>query len=117
MAPCKGRALQSPESHQIAVARGPLAGVRIVLYSGLATRWKGQETTTDHDGRFRFDPLQTGATIEDRTSGRWDLRPGMRIEHPTHVNLGQWYQPFALRTSIDGAMVAPVTVFWNMTKK
>jgi peptide/nickel transport system substrate-binding protein len=38
-------------------------------------------------------------------------------EYPTHVHLGQWYQPFALRTSIDGTMQAPVTVFWNMTKK
>jgi peptide/nickel transport system substrate-binding protein len=39
------------------------------------------------------------------------------VDHPTHVNLGQWYQPAALRTNIDGMMVAPVTVFWNMTKK
>jgi peptide/nickel transport system substrate-binding protein len=38
-------------------------------------------------------------------------------EYPTHVHLGQWYQPFALRTSIDGAVHAPVPVFWNMTKK
>ena len=39
------------------------------------------------------------------------------VDHPTHVNLGQWYQPAVLRTNIDGMMVAPVTVFWNMTKK
>ena len=37
--------------------------------------------------------------------------------NPTHVNLGQWYQPAAMRTSLDGAVVAPVTVFWNVTKK
>jgi peptide/nickel transport system substrate-binding protein len=39
------------------------------------------------------------------------------VDHPTHVNLGQWYQPAALRSNIDGALVAPVTVFWNMSKK
>jgi peptide/nickel transport system substrate-binding protein len=39
------------------------------------------------------------------------------VDHPTHVNLGQWYQPAALRTNLDGMMVAPVPVFWNMTKK
>jgi peptide/nickel transport system substrate-binding protein len=39
------------------------------------------------------------------------------VDHPTHVNLGQWYQPAALRSNVDGALVAPVTVFWNMTKK
>jgi peptide/nickel transport system substrate-binding protein len=38
-------------------------------------------------------------------------------ENPTHINLGQWYQPAAMRTSLDGAMVAPVTVFWNVSKK
>ena len=39
------------------------------------------------------------------------------VDHPTHVNVGQWYQPAALRTNIDGMMVAPVPVFWNITKK
>jgi peptide/nickel transport system substrate-binding protein len=39
------------------------------------------------------------------------------VDHPTHVNLGQWYAPQAMRTNIDGSMVAPVTVFWNVTKK
>jgi peptide/nickel transport system substrate-binding protein len=38
-------------------------------------------------------------------------------EYPTHIHLGQWYQPFAQRTSLEGTMAAPVTVFWNMTKK
>ena len=38
-------------------------------------------------------------------------------QHPTHVNVGQWYSPGALRTSLDGLMVAPVPVFWNITKK
>ena len=39
------------------------------------------------------------------------------VDHPTHINLGQWYQPAALRNNVDGALVAPVTIFWNMTKK
>ena len=38
-------------------------------------------------------------------------------EYPTHVHLGQWYQPFAMRTNIDGNLIAPVPVFWNITKK
>jgi peptide/nickel transport system substrate-binding protein len=32
------------------------------------------------------------------------------------VFLGQWYQPSAVRKSLDGIIVAPVPVFWNMTK-
>jgi peptide/nickel transport system substrate-binding protein len=39
------------------------------------------------------------------------------VEYPTHVHLGQWYSPFALSTKLDGVLVAPVTVFWNVTKK
>jgi RNA polymerase sigma factor (sigma-70 family) len=64
----------------------PLPGVKIVLYGGLVTRWKGQETTTDQDGRYRFDPLRTGAYFKQDPSGRWDWRPGMRLMHPTHVS-------------------------------
>src|SRR5258708_21147384 len=39
------------------------------------------------------------------------------VDHPTHVILGQWVQPAALRSNVDGMMVAPVPVFWNITKK
>jgi peptide/nickel transport system substrate-binding protein len=39
------------------------------------------------------------------------------VEAPTHVNLGQLYQPSALRTNIDGLIPAPASVFWNITKK
>jgi peptide/nickel transport system substrate-binding protein len=39
------------------------------------------------------------------------------VEAPTFVPLGQLYQPSALRTTIDGMLAAPATVFWNITKK
>ena len=39
------------------------------------------------------------------------------VEAPTHINVGQWYQPSALRANIDGMLVAPAPVFWNMSKK
>jgi peptide/nickel transport system substrate-binding protein len=39
------------------------------------------------------------------------------VDHPTHVNLGQWYQPSILSVKLDGMMTAPAPVFWNMTKK
>jgi peptide/nickel transport system substrate-binding protein len=38
------------------------------------------------------------------------------VEAPTHVNLGQIYQPVAMRTSIDGMLAAPATALWNITK-
>ena len=38
------------------------------------------------------------------------------VDHPTHINVGQWYAPLARRTNIDGNLTAPVPVFWNVAK-
>jgi peptide/nickel transport system substrate-binding protein len=37
--------------------------------------------------------------------------------YPTHIPLGQWFQPAAMRKNIDGMVQAPVAVFWNVEKK
>ncbi len=39
------------------------------------------------------------------------------LEVPTHVHLGQWNKPMALRKNVDGMLSAPVPVFWNVEKK
>jgi peptide/nickel transport system substrate-binding protein len=38
-------------------------------------------------------------------------------QYPTHIHLGQWYQPVAVRKNVDGMIEAPVSVFWNVQKK
>ncbi len=38
-------------------------------------------------------------------------------QYPTHIPLGHWYQPAAMRKNVDGAVQAPVTVFWNIAVK
>ena len=55
------------------------------------------------------DPAKQKAIVE-AVQKRW-------VDYPTHVHLGQWYSPFALSTKLEGTMVAPVTVFWNVSKK
>jgi len=37
--------------------------------------------------------------------------------YPTHIPLGQWFQPGAARKNVDGFVTAPVTVFWNIEKR
>ena len=37
-------------------------------------------------------------------------------EAPTHVHLGQWYQPHAMGQNISGAPVSPVVAFWGYKK-
>ena len=36
---------------------------------------------------------------------------------PTHIHLGQWYQPTAMGTNISGAPVSPVAAFWGYKKE
>jgi len=38
-------------------------------------------------------------------------------EVTTHLFLGQYYLPAAMRKNIDGVPIAPVPVFWNVEKK
>lgn len=38
----------------------------------------------------------------------------MRVaEYPTHIHLGQYYQPHAIAANVSGAIEAPVPVFWG----
>ncbi|MDE2364524.1 MAG: ABC transporter substrate-binding protein [Hyphomicrobiales bacterium] len=39
------------------------------------------------------------------------------IAYTTHIPLGEYDQPIAVRKNINNTMVAPVPVFWNLTKK
>jgi peptide/nickel transport system substrate-binding protein len=55
------------------------------------------------------DPSKHKAIVE-ALQKRW-------AEYPTHVNLGQWYSPQAIRTNVEGNVAAPVTIFWNVSKK
>lgn len=58
----------------------PVPGVTVQLYNGIATRWPGQKTVTDVQGRYRFDPLETGQHFFDH------LVPGLTIEHDRLVS-------------------------------
>jgi peptide/nickel transport system substrate-binding protein len=55
------------------------------------------------------DPAKQKA-IAEAVQVRWAQNPG-------HIHLGQWYQPAAMRKNVDGVVTAPVTVFWNISKK
>src|SRR5262245_39227645 len=37
----------------------PLRGAKVILYGGVATRWKIAEAETGADGRYRFDSVQS----------------------------------------------------------
>ena len=45
------------------------------------------------------------------------VRNRMVNEYPTHIYLGQWYQPVAHRSNISGILEAPAIGFWNIEKK
>jgi len=61
----------------------PLPDVEIILYGGLATRWKTGSTRTDKNGQYTFDPCNRhGAMILDEENKRWDYFIGMTVVHP-----------------------------------
>ena len=39
------------------------------------------------------------------------------IEVSTHIPLGEYFQPLSTRKNIDGIVIAPAPLFWNITKK
>jgi protocatechuate 3,4-dioxygenase beta subunit len=65
-------------------ARRPLRGAKVILYGGMATRWKIAEAKTGAKGRYRFDSVRS-TLVKDSEFGRWDQYVGVRVEHPTHV--------------------------------
>jgi peptide/nickel transport system substrate-binding protein len=38
-------------------------------------------------------------------------------QYPTHIPLGHWYGPAAMRKNVEGTVEAPATVFWEISKK
>ena len=73
--------------------------------------WPCDATIEKYRDQFskESDPAKQKQIVEDLQK-YW-------VNHPTHINVGQWYAPMARRTNVDGNMIAPVTVFWNVSKK
>ncbi len=63
----------------------PVKGVKVQLYSGVATRREGQSMVTGDDGVYAFDPLETGSLTRPEGLDRWDYYVGVRIEHDSLV--------------------------------
>ncbi len=59
-------------------------GVRLTLYSGLATRFQGQSVLTDENGRYRFSPLETYQSL-GADDARRRAMVGVRVEHESFV--------------------------------
>jgi protocatechuate 3,4-dioxygenase beta subunit len=77
----RGPALQGRITDE---AGRPLRGAKVILYGGMATRWKIAGAETDADGRYRFDSVQSTLS-KDPKADRWDQYVGVRVEHATHV--------------------------------
>lgn len=64
-----------------------IAGAKITLYGGAATRFEGQTATTNEKGEYAFDPLSTGQLQWDAKERRWHLSVGMRIVHSMYSSV------------------------------
>jgi protocatechuate 3,4-dioxygenase beta subunit len=59
----------------------PIPDVDIILFGGLATRWKVASAKTDSNGEYKFDPCRYGAMVVDEDERRWDYYIGMTLSH------------------------------------
>ncbi len=66
----------------------PMSGVKVEVFGGMATRFKFDETKTDQNGWYAFEPVKGGATIFSEENGerKASLLVGMRLEHSSHVS-------------------------------
>jgi len=61
------------------------------------------------------DDFARATSFDDQKRIVEDLQAAW-FEYPTHIHLGQFNTPSALRNNVQGYLSAGVPVFWNITK-
>jgi peptide/nickel transport system substrate-binding protein len=67
-----------------------------------------------------FEKLREAFAAEPDLEQRKAMIPKIQehfAQSPTHVHLGQWFRPMAVRRAVLGLIEAPVPVFWNIEKR
>jgi peptide/nickel transport system substrate-binding protein len=67
-----------------------------------------------------FEKLREAFSAEPDLERRKAMVPAIQqhfAQSPTHVHLGQWFRPMAVRRTVLGLIEAPVPVFWNIEKR
>ncbi len=54
----------------------PLRGAKVILYAGIATRWKIAEAETGADGRYRFDSVESSMVKNPASGSMGPIRRG-----------------------------------------
>jgi peptide/nickel transport system substrate-binding protein len=62
-----------------------------------------------NDYSLESDPAKQKAIVEKLQKRLYEVVP--------YVNYGQWYQPVAYRSNLEGVLISPVPFFWNISKK
>ncbi len=72
--------------------------------------WPCNEKIEDLRDQFaKATSIEEQKRLIDEIQAAW-------VEYPTHIHLGQWNSPSALRNGVDGYLQPGVPVFWNITK-
>jgi len=91
----------------------PIANVGI-SGGGVEKAWFGWPT--DEKTEELRDNFARATTPEDKSRIVDELQSRL-FETVPYVNYGQWFQPMAWRSNLDGVLVSPVPFFWNIDKK
>ena len=91
----------------------PIANVGI-SGGGVEKAWFGwptdEKTEALRDGYARAVAADEKSEIIEELQARL-------FETVPYVNFGQWFQPMAWRSNLDGVLVSPVPFFWNIDKQ
>lgn len=90
----------------------PIANIGI-SGGGTEKAWFGWPT--DEKTEELRDLYARATTTEDKAKIVDDLQTRL-FEVVPYVNYGQWFQPMAWRSNLDGVLVSPVPFFWNISK-
>ncbi len=90
----------------------PIANIGI-SGGGTEKAWFGWPT--DEKTEELRDLYARATTTEDQSKIVDELQTRL-FEVVPYVNYGQWFQPMAWRSNLDGVLVSPVPFFWNIDK-
>ena len=90
----------------------PIANIGI-SGGGTEKAWFGWPTDEKTE---ELRDLYARATSPEEQSKLIDELQERLFEVVPYVNYGQWFQPMAWRSNLDGVLVSPVPFFWNIDK-
>lgn len=128
--------MQSMSWQELVTRRNIKEGPELNGWHAFFTSWAGADVTHPVGTAFlnadcehsilgwpcdpALEKLRDAFALEAQLERRGQMVEALQkhfAQSPTHVHLGQWFRPMAVRSKLSGIVEAPVPVFWNIEKQ